>query len=624
MAPSSMYRDTNLQSAPNPADFKSKPTVMLCLLLAVITLLVYNRAASSEFINFDDPQYVTNNSHIREGLTWSTIQWAFTTYEAGNWHPLTWLSHALDAQLIALNPAGHHYVNVLFHVINSLLLFLVLLSATRSRWLSWLAAAIWALHPVNVESVAWVSERKNLLSMFFFLLAMHAYEKYARGPRPGKYVLTALLFSLGLMAKPQVITFPFVLLLWDYWPLRRLGSAASTPPASSSILALTGEKMPLLLLSTASAVITMRAQQFGHAVRTTAEFSFSVRIENALLSYVRYIEKFFWPHPLSPFYAHPENTIPAWQAGMAGTFLLLVTALVLWQRRRSYLLVGWFWFLGTLVPMIGLVQVGQQAMADRYAYLPFIGLLLMVVWGGHDLLASLGWRRELSIVGAIAILVALSALTYRQLGYWRNSEILWSHALQVSDRNYTAHSNLADALARQGRSEEAIVHYEAAESLHAYPPSQLLSLGLYELQHGHGDAAIQQFKRVQQSPDPSLKQSALDGIGAAYLQRGSRDLAKESYARALEINPGDAHALLGLGVIAYPTDPASAATYFSRAVAIQPSDVSLLLLATALHKHGRSTESAAAVQRAQQISPNLSQAQETVSRLLEDPNSMSK
>ena len=453
-------------SSPRPAD---KWTLISCLLLAAGTLVVYNRAASCEFINFDDPEYVVKNAHVQAGLTWDTIKWALTSFAEANWHPLTWWSHALDVQLFHMNPAGHHYVNVLFHAASVVILFLALLAATRRIWPSFMVAALWALHPLNVESVAWVAERKNVLSMFFFLLALYAYRWYVASPKARRYTVVAPLFALGLMAKPQVITFPCVLLLWDYWPLQRLRSSSASPEyPARSFSWLVREKLPLFLLVAASAVITLQAQRLGHAVRTTAEFSLASRLENALVAYVRYIQFTVWPAGLSPVYPHPENSIASWQAACAAALLALITALALWQKQRRYLLVGWLWFLGTLVPMIGLVQVGQQAMADRYAYLPLLGLLIMVVWGVAELIAR--WRIPSPYVAvvAVSVLLALAIVTYRQLGYWHTSESLWTRALAVTRNNYTAHGNLADALARQQRSEEAIVHYEAAARLHAY------------------------------------------------------------------------------------------------------------------------------------------------------------
>ncbi len=354
----------------------------------VATVVLYYPAIQHPFVNYDDDGYVTNNLHVQAGLAWDTVAWAFTTYDQANWHPVTWLSHALDCQLFQLDPAGHHGTNILLHVLNALLLFWVLAQATGFTGRSFMVAALFALHPINVESVVWVAERKNLLSMLFFLLALGAYRWYAREPRPGRYAVIAVLFALGLMAKPQVITLPFILLLWDYWPLQRMlvegqpaaiGTGAAVPPRRFSSLLL--EKLPLVALSAISAVITVMAQRRGGI---NPELSLSARLANAIVCYARYVGKAVWPTHLAPMYPHPGSSLANWEVFSALLFLMVVTALVIAARRRRYLPVGWLWFLGTLIPMIGLVQVGRQAMADRYAYVPFLGLFIMMCWGVAD------------------------------------------------------------------------------------------------------------------------------------------------------------------------------------------------------------------------------------------------
>src|SRR6266478_794426 len=352
-----------------------KRTLLLCLLLCLIliaaVLVFYSPVTHNGFLNYDDDQYITNNPHVRAGLTWQTVKWAFTTYDQANWHPLTWLSHALDSQLFGLNPAGHHSVSVLLHAVNAVLFFLLLQSATGFRWRSLMVAALFALHPVNVVSVVWAAERKNVLSMLFFLLALHAYVWYARRPELRRYAVVAFFFALGLLCKPQVITFPFLLCLLDYWPLCRIGPSAvageavqggNVPRLSGGWLVL--EKLPLLLLSAASAVVTMKAQKAGGAVQSLFQYSLLLRLETAVISYVGYLGKAFWPSKLVALYPHATRLYPAWQAGAAVSVLMLVTVLVVRARDQKYLTVGWFWFLGSFLPMIGLVQVGAQAMAD--------------------------------------------------------------------------------------------------------------------------------------------------------------------------------------------------------------------------------------------------------------------
>src|ERR1035437_1285733 len=355
-----------LQSPPNPgvlASYKTRPWIW-AVVLVIATVALYFPVSHHPFVNYDDDAYVTENAHVQSGLNWNTVRWAFTTYEFVNWHPLTWISHALDCQMFQLDPGGHHETSVVLHALNTLLLFWVLLRATGSPGPSLVVAALFALHPINVESVAWIAERKNLLSTLFFLLALGAYRWYAREPRVTRYAAVAALFALGLMAKPQVITFPFVLLLWDYWPLQRMvadrtetssENLATVPAKSFSWLIL--EKVPLFAICLASAVITLRAEHTGGTLSGIYFHPFSVRLQNAILSYVRYVGKAFWPSGLALYYPYPSgDLLVLWQVIAAFAFLLAVSALVIASRRRRYLLVGWLWFLGTLVPMIGLRQ----------------------------------------------------------------------------------------------------------------------------------------------------------------------------------------------------------------------------------------------------------------------------
>ncbi len=446
---------------------------------------------------------------------------------------MTWLSHALDCQIFGLNPVGHHYVNLLLHAGNAVLLFLLLWRATGLTWPSLVVSALFALHPVNVESVAWVAERKNVLSMMFFLLALHAYDRYARSGKRYLYACVAVLFTLGLMAKPQIVTLPFVLLLWDYWPLQRIGvlragvppipagsGVASLPvPAPRSFGFLVWEKLPIFILAAVDSVITVVAQRAGSAIRTTAEVSVSARIENVFVSYVRYLGKMFWPSRLAPMYPYPGNSLPMAEVVAAGLLLLLISVAVWNWRDRRYLLVGWCWFLGALVPMIGIITVGEQAMADRYAYIPYIGLLVAIVWG----LSTLASHRTSGVwLGAVAAVLAVlisGGLTYRQLGYWRDDETLWRYTLSVTERNYMAHDNLAIALAKQGRSDEAVVEFRAANALHRYPPVQVLELAWYELQVGHPQEAIEECDSVLRgSTDAQIQAAARSGLDQARLQ----------------------------------------------------------------------------------------------------------
>ncbi len=473
-----------------------KRNLVLGLLLVVATLALYNPVIHHPFVNFDDDRYVTDNIHVRAGLHWETVKWAFTTFDEANWHPLTWLSHALDCQLFGQNPAGHHYINVLIHALNAVLLFWMLWRATGSTGRSWMVAALFALHPINVESVAWVAERKTVLSMLFLLLALGAYAWYARKPAIGRYLTVAALFACGLMAKPMVITFPFLLLLWDYWPLQR----------AQNFVKLALEKVPLLALSAASAVVTMKAQRAGNAVASMLEYPLSMRMENATLSYVRYGGKALWPSALSPQYPYPEGLLK-WQAIGACVFLLVITVLIFTAgRKRRYLAVGWFWFLGALVPMIGLVQVGSQAMADRYAYLPFVGLFVLICWGLTDLAGDKAASNiALAVVSCIA-LAALSAVTFRQIGYWNDNVTLWSHAVAVMQGSFIAEDNLGGALLTEGKENEAMPHFRAAAALDSIDPMSRLNLAAYAQRQGHPQEAIDQYAKVlTMTRDPRLQ-----------------------------------------------------------------------------------------------------------------------
>ena len=608
-------------SAAGPFSSPEKRTVILALLLILATLALYNPASRHPFVNFDDDGYVTNNSHVRAGLSWGTVKWALTTTELANWHPLTWLSHVLDFQLFGLNPAGHHDTNILLHAANVALLFLLLQWTTGFTWRSLMVAALFALHPINVESVAWISERKNLLSMLFFLLALWAYAWYARNPGVRRYAIVVFCFGLGLMAKPQIITLPFVLLLWDYWPLRRmfpgqrdLASRHAARPFSALVL----EKIPLLVLAAVSAIITMEAQQAGGALRSALEVSFAARLENAAVAYARYFGKAFWPARLAPLYPLHASSPPGWQVAAASLFLLAVTVAVVMARKQRYLMVGWFWFLGTLVPMIGLVQVGEAAMADRYAYLPFLGLFFMVCWGVAEWAAQLKISPHWLAIPGLAALGALAGMVHFQLGYWSDNVTLWSHTIEITRANFVAQDNLGGALLLRGNLDEAMPHFRTASQINPRDPLSTINIASYELQKGHLKSAIELCNRVLQiTSNAGLRSNALSGLGSAYRQQGKLGEAEQSYEDALKLFPGNARAWVGLGLLSQKTgDFTQAANRFSHAVEIEPTDIGYLLLAKALEGTGRSVEAQDAAQAAQQISRDLSAAQQEAGKLL--------
>jgi protein O-mannosyl-transferase len=551
---------------PAPRRGSRKLTAWLCVLLAGATIAFYGPVTHYRFILWDDGDYVTENRDVQDGLAWSTVKWAFTSTDAANWHPLTWLSHALDCQFFGLDPAGHHFHNVLLHALNAVLLFLILRRLTARLWPSLLVAALFALHPLNVESVAWVAERKNVLSTLFFLLAIGAYARYAQNPNWRRYLLVAGLFAAGLMAKPMVITLPFVLLLLDYWPLERFSFRASRV----SFLRLALEKVPLLLLSAANAWITIVAQRSGYAVRTLAEFPFPIRVENAVLAYGSYLRKTLWPSRLAAFYPHPAHTLTAWQLALPSVVLLAVTALVIVFRRRRYLPVGWFWFLGTLVPVIGLVQVGDAAFADRYAYIPVIGLFVMIAWGLDDLAEARQIRVAWRAIPAVSVLTILSLVTLRQIGFWGSEYALWAHTVQVTGQNSYAHLQLGDALmhpatamsahdlaeldTRQKRLDEARRQYEEA----------IASSGQLTVRDANGNlnlavtlSSLENVSRLRnQSGAAGLKhndealndcEEALNNLGVIASLEGDSTQAIALWQAAIALVPNYGDALSNLG-----------------------------------------------------------------------------
>ena len=537
----------------------------LGLVLVVATLAVYFPVNGYPFISLNDGEYVAHNVHIKQ-LNWEMLKWSFTSYYAANWHPLTWLSHALDRQLFSLDSGLHHDSNLLLHVLNTVLLFWILWRATASAGRSFMVAALFALHPMNVESVAWIAERKNLLSMFFLLLTLGAYQWYASKPRLGRYLVVAVLFALGLMSKPQVITLPFILLLWDYWPLgraafrpspfaprqnisgevsvERRGTNNEGAPSGEKRIAnsewrwLILEKLPLLALSAASAFLTVAAQRAGGAMGGVQRaYSFAVRVENAVVAYTQYLGKAVWPTHLAFFYPHASRFRHVW---LESLLLLAITVLAVASKNRRYLAVGWLWFLGTLVPMIGLLQVGGQAMADRYAYLPFVGLFIAICWGVADWAEQ--WHvAEVWVAGAsVAILLLLAFATHRQLSYWSDDVALWSHTVQVTKNNSGAENVLGEALQKEGRADDAMLHFRAAAAMDPLLPYPYYHIGVYEQQHGNPRGAIERFKRVIELTQgdmgvmASLRADTLVRMYTAYDTIGDETNSAKCLSMALE------------------------------------------------------------------------------------------
>jgi tetratricopeptide (TPR) repeat protein len=513
------------------------PVWLICVSLAAASLVVFWGAVDCDFVNYDDPTYITSNADVQHGLTAAGVVWAFETGAASNWHPLTWLSHMADVQFFGLKPAGHHLTSVLLHAANAALLFLILNAMTGAFWRSAVVAALFALHPLRVESVVWVSERKDVLSTFFWLLTVWAYLKFQSSKRKLYYAAAVVCFACGLMSKPMLVTLPFVLLLFDYWPLGRSWGRG-----------LVIEKVPFFILAAVSSVVTFVAQRRGGAVSPLSGLPLSDRVGNALISYVRYLAKIFWPARLSVLYPHPGHW-PVWQVACAGLLLAVITAWVIWRgRAQPYLGVGWFWFLGMLAPAIGLVQVGIQSMADRYSYLPMVGVSIMAVWGISDALAQrAGGRWILGTAGGFAI-AACIVLTPLQVRYWRDSDALFERAIHVTENNYLAYNNLGYFLSNRGESEKAMLYYKSALQIN---PN-------YDEAHNNLGYALAELGRYQEATNEYIKALSLNprlteahnNLGNALGSLGLNDAAIHEYQVALEENPrhADAHNNYGIAL----------------------------------------------------------------------------
>jgi len=523
-------------------DFKGRYFI-IPIFLALITFAVFWQVHSFDFVQYDDDKYVTKNSYVRLGLTKDSLVWAFTSIDVNNWHPLTWLSHMLDYQVCGLNPTGHHLTNLFLHIVNTLLLFFILKLMTGFIWRSAFVAAFFAIHPLHVESVAWVAERKDVLSTLFFMLTLLSYVNYEKRPGLYRYLPVLLFFILGLMSKPMLVTLPFVLLLLDFWPLGRLQfreNISSTGPkiaanedATKTNIGLLIEKIPLFILSAASVCITLYAQWTG--IASFQALPFGTRISNAFVSFISYMAKMIWPANLAVFYPYPDM-IPIWQIVGSILLLILITFIaVRFVRRYPYVMTGWLWYLGTLVPVIGLVQVGNQSMADRYTYIPMIGLFMIIAWAAPDLLARWRYHRTALAVSASLVIVVLATISTLQIRHWRDSITLFGQALSVTKNNYVMHSNLGASLAEQGKYADAVLHY--TETLKIKPDD-------FEARYNLANALARQGKMEESlshyaealrlQPDAAAAHNNM-GIALSYL--GRTDEAAGHFREALRIKP---------------------------------------------------------------------------------------
>lgn len=539
------------------------------VLTAALTVAVYGQVLRAGFV-FDDELYLLTNPALAAGLTLEGLRWALTSFYQANWHPVTWLSHLTDVTLFGLRPAGHHAVNLLVHLLNTALLARVLVVWTGSVRRSWLVAALFALHPLNVESVAWVAERKNLLSTLFFLLALLAYRRAVARPRLGAQAQVAVFLALGLMAKPMLVTFPFVLLLLDWWPLGRLPPGGVGAGAGASIGRLLREKAPLFILAGASIAITIAAQRAGGAIATLAHHTLSERVGNALLSYTRYLGKAFWPADLAVFYPYPVGGPLSARVVAAGLLLAVICVAVLARvRDRPWLAVGWFWFLGTLVPVIGLVQVGSQALADRYAYLTLPGLFIVVAWESAQALR--GRRRCLGIAATALLCATLAALTARQAGYWRDQRTLFTRALAVTEGNWLAHYNVGVVLMGEGNAAAAAERFRLAIALLPTYAQAHANLGAALVFLGQPESALWNLREALRLK-PGFRE-AQNNLALALSRTGRLQEAEQLYREAIEHNPRDAALLNNLGAVYFRMGmQKDAGRFFRKALAIDPGN----------------------------------------------------
>ena len=674
------------------------PVWLLAVSLALATIAIYWPATQCGFVNYDDDTYVTDNAHVISGVTWESLKWACLNPVSANWHPLTILSHMLDCQLFGLQPAGHHLTSVLLHALNAALVFGLLQQMTGASWRSLFVAALFAVHPLRVESVAWVSERKDVLSGCFGLLSLIAYARYARGrvqksetrnPKsecaaraavPGSafdvgcsmfdfrapssifYLLSLCFFALGLLSKPMLVTWPFVMLLLDYWPLRRMQNAEATDTQHASrftfhvsrftLLSLLVEKIPFFALAALASVMTFVVQQHGGAMKGAEKLPLVERTGNALISGCRYLGKLFWPSDLVVFYWHPGQW-PIGKVLLAGGLILGLSVLLWVQRRRfPFLLVGWLWFLGTLVPVIGLVQVGQQAMADRYTYIPSLGVLILAVWGAGELMQgkaegrkpkaesrkpkggpaglisgfgfrisalfrASGFGLRISCVAGCSAIVLSAALTRQQIGHWTDSEALFRHALEVTENNYVAHKFLGDALDKRGQIDGAISQYQ--QSLRLKPDDALVcnNLGVALDKKGQTEDAIRQYREViRLEPDRPFPHY---NLGNALLKKGQMDKAITQYQEAIRLKPdyADAHNNLG-NALNNKGQLDAAIEQYQQAIRLKPNyAIAHNNLGAAFGRKGRTNEAISQVQEAVHLKPDYTDAKDNLARAFE-------
>ena len=590
---------------------KRRLNLWIYLFLTVATFIVYWQVINHGFVNYDDESYVTRNTHVQAGLTLKGVIWSFRTLDVSNWHPLTWLSHMLVCELFGINPLWHHLTNLVLHLASVLLLFRVFLSMSGNPWQSGFVAALFALHPLNVEPVAWAAERKGILCTFFWMLTLWSYLRYLERPKIPNYLLILFFFVLGFMAKPMIVTLPFVLLLLDYWPLRRFQSGKPVDGRSSGAKSfdprLVWEKIPLLFLVVLMSIIGYFAQQSGGALSTMEALPFGIRISNALVSYVLYLWKMLWPSNLSVFY--PHEAIPGWQAIGAGLFLAAVSLLVVAARKhRPYLAVGWFWYMGTFVPVIQIVQVGIHSMADRYAYIPLIGIFIMVAWGVPDLLARSLRAKRVLVSASVLCLILLAVITWKQLGHWANSMTLFQHSLRVVSNNYVGHNGLARVFEAQGKTAEAISHFEEALRIKPGFTHGRYNLARILAAQGKQDDAIRLYSEVLERR-PGFVQARIN-LANILAEQGRLDEAIEHYNQALQVKGGNANAHYNLGnTLALAGKSEEAIKHYLGALRLDPDHANAHYnLGNALAEQGKAEDAIRHYSEALRVRPDFVEA----------------
>jgi len=590
---------------------------MFCLFLTLVIVIIYGQVGSFDFVDWDDGLYVTKNVYVQKGLSVEGVIWAFTTPHAGSWQPITWLSHMLDSELYGLNPAGHHYTNVAFHTANTLLLFIILFRMTGALWQSAFVAALFAVHPLHVESVAWVSERKDVLSTFFGLLMIGAYYHYIKTPHFKNYLLVIIFFSLGLLAKPMVVTFPFVLLLLDFWPLKRirlknnydLKSESSTYYGSKINFQLIVEKIPLFILAVIQCTLTFIIQRRDGIMVPLEVLSLKTRIANTLVSYVDYVLKTFWPHNLAYYYPYSIDTFSVWQ--ICGAALLITSVIfgaIYLSRQYSYVLVGLFWYFVTLVPVIGLVQVSDQAMADRYTYIPLIGFFIIVAWGVPDILKQWQYRKTFLCVSAAIILSLLTTRAFFQTRHWKNSVTLFENAVKINENNYHALNNLVTALTGNGKYHDAFLYLNRALKTDPQKVHLRMNLANVLFLQSKPDKAISLYREILQTDT----KNADVHYNLAYVlsAQGKLEEALSLYKETLRIDPEYLKAHYNLGNIYFNQGKtAEAFMHYAEIIKIKPDYVQAYnKLGFILFKQGKFKEAGVFFSKALQIDPCFSEA----------------